>query len=633
MKFQNILTKLFVLLAGLISISVIVLFFYVAELSQDLPTNEQLENLDSDRLQLASEVFDRHGLKIGEIAEQRRYYVPLKNIPEHVKQSFLAIEDTDFYSHFGISIRSILRAGLTNLFKGKIKEGASTITQQVVRVYFLSSERSWSRKVKEVILAVMVDFKYSKNQILELYLNKIFFGNHSYGIEAASRNYFRKSVRDLNVGEAALLAGLPKAPSRFAPNKHFERAKKRQKVVLQRMRDLGFISSAEFQNWQKRKIKVEPKSERFYSRAPYVMDAVRNELSRTFDLQKLSVSGLKIHTTIDLDLQISMANTLMRGVRNIQKTSGIKSTPEGELQGAMVSINPHTGGIYAMQGGKNYNENEFNRSENTKRRLGPMYLPFYSAMALERGYTLQTLSDRSKDMKSKRRSLSIYEMLINSDVYEGAKLYSALGMGNIQQYDEKLGFKFKRDDLMLSLGYGESSVIELASAYSALANAGVRNKPYLIQKVLDNKGVVVRNHELKPIKVFSDSTSYIINFAMKDSVKFGNSTQLSGIFTNLAGYTGVTDDLQNSWVVSSLPKIISVSWIGAEKGQIKVGPDTKEISIRHGEIVKNFDRKLSQDYLRHQDVLPKESPIAFSRLPQSFNISRSLPFVIGTSAL
>ncbi len=615
---------------GCVAAAGLFLFVHIAELAGSLPTPKELSAMTYDQTPHATEVFDRSGEKIGEFALERRYHMALRKIPKHVKEAFLAAEDREFYEHFGLSIKSIFRAALSNLRGGKIREGASTITQQLVRVYFLENDRTWTRKIKEAMLAVLVETRLTKDEILELYLNKIFFGNRSYGIESASRNYFRKSVRDLNIGEAALLAGLPKAPSYYAPHRFPGRASKRQKTVLKQMVSTGVLSPAASNKWIQETIKIERKPEQFNHRAPYFLEAVRSELKNMFEVDHLPVNGLKIHTTLSLDVQENMAATLKRGVARASKSAKRVKSRHGRIQGAMISIDPSSGAILAMQGGDDFNNTEFNRTEFSRRRLGPMYMPLYSTLALERGYTLATLTDKKKVTNRKRRALSVYEAILKGDVYEGARLYSGVGSGNIKSMAQRLGFRFKRSDLLLSLGYGKASALELASAYSAIANRGRRYKPFLVSKIESSDKEILYEHKLSSKKIFDANSAYIMSYALSENVAFGQAKQLGGFHEDLAAFGGSTDDLHNAWFVSYMPRLLTTVWLGAERGRTRLGKTESDSTRVAARVLSEFNRDLPPSWLRKQSPPQAPGKISFSRIPDEFKLSRSLPFVMGT---
>ena len=396
--------------------------------------------LSSKPMALATEIYDRHGEKIGELADERRYYTPTRDLPNHVRDAFLCAEDRHFFEHHGVHWQSIVRATLKNILRGQVVQGASTISQQLVRLHFLPREKTFSRKMKEIILALVLEKHHSKETILDLYLNQIYLGNRSYGIEAAARNYFRKSAHDLTVGEAALLAGIPKSPSRYAPHRHKKNAFKRQKWVIAQMIAAQKLTTSDADQALAQPVKIFPEPEDHWQIAPYFISAVREEVARKLDLADTGRRGLKIHTTLDGTWQVSIQKTIGRHLQQINKAREIShedlvqavaamdratmspgdanrrknlhpvpSLPQpahqdkigislskgaDEIQGAVMILDGRTGAIRAMQGGSDFGSTQFNRSLYTSRPLDTLVIPFYMAVALEHGLTpLSTIDE------------------------------------------------------------------------------------------------------------------------------------------------------------------------------------------------------------------------------------------------
>jgi penicillin-binding protein 1A len=632
MPIKRIFIQIIIAIAGLGLMGALGLFVYVAHLSGELPSSKQLESLAFENTSLATEVFDRNGKKIGEFASERRYFKSIESMPKHLIQAFLAAEDKDFYEHYGISPLAIARAGTANVLGGGISQGASTITQQLVRLYFLTPKRTWSRKIKEALLSLAVEKRLTKDQILELYLNKIFFGNRSYGVESAARNYFRKGVENLNLGEAALLAGLPKAPSHYAPHRFPERASERQAVVLGRMARLGMITQAEAEEWTKKSILVEKFPERFTDRAPYFLQAVRNELGRKFEFDHLPSEGLKIYTSLDLSLQQQAADALKRGVERTSRRAKRLKANRGSIQGAMIALDPKTGGVLAMQGGDDFSASEFNRVEMANRRLGGVYLPLYAALALERGYSLASptkVAAMGAASNKRRRGMSIYEAIIQGDIYEGARLYANLGAGTVKEFTEKIGLNFKRDDLLLSIGYGEATPLDLAAAYSVIGNGGVYREPHLITGITDRDGAKLYQHRGMGRQVLEQESAYIMSYAMQDYVRYGKGQDLAGISEQFGAFGGVSDEFHNSWIVGATPNILTTVWMGAERGRTRLATEEDDALQVSATVLADFATKIDRPWLANEPMAAPER-VSFGRLPKSYKISQSVPFKIGT---
>lgn len=411
----------------------------------DLPTVKELRNY---RPPLVTEIYDSKGNIIGEFAAERRIYVPIEKIPKHVQLAFLAAEDSRFYEHKGLDYRAIIRAILVDIKERRFAQGASTITMQVARNMFLTQEKTITRKIKEMLLAKKLEETLPKKKILELYLNIIFLGHNSYGVEAASRTYFGKSVSQLTLSEAALLAGLPKAPTAFSPVFNPQRALERRNWVLSRMLEEGFITKAEYEKAVKEPLNVKKEYAQRTNIAPYLMDMLFKELSDLYGRDMVLKGGLKIYTTIDRDIQLQAEKALKEGIISIEKRVGnipkdqpyeyswckvkevsanqvlcsyngkdyilpqaeferiptkgnfikvwmdkskrLRVWKEPKLNGALVAIDLNTMGIITLVGGYDYNISQFNRAVQAKRQPGSAFKPIVYAAAIENGYTPYT---------------------------------------------------------------------------------------------------------------------------------------------------------------------------------------------------------------------------------------------------
>jgi penicillin-binding protein 1A len=545
---------------------------------------QQIDHLTQRADALATEIFDRNGNKIGEFAGERRFYLRLEQIPKSVIQAFLSAEDKDFYHHLGISPSAILRAALVNLRGGRVRQGASTITQQLARLYFLDQSKTWQRKAKEAVLAVAIERRLTKDQILELYLNKIYLGNGSYGVEAAARNYFRKNARQLNLGEAALIAGLAKSPTAYAPHKHRSVAEQRQRVILARLSEDGYITRTTATMWAQQKVEVASGPEDYSQTAPYFIGAVAQELSRKFGTLALAREGLKIYTTLDSNLQNSADRELVRFIREARRkersaNSKLKN-PSDELQGALVSIDPRSGGILAMQGGGTFQDTQFNRTAATNRPLGALFLPIYVGLALESGYQLSSrVGDEplANEKTHTEKSLSdsgmptLMELLRSGDVSAGVPLFAALGQGSVRHFAQRLGLKFGPSDFSLAIGSGSASPTQAAVAFAAFINGGQLISPYLIERIVDARGQLMYQYlpnQSEP--VMTTATASAVLSGLRSALAEGHAKGAQGVSALAAGMAAVTEDLHNAWFVGLTPTVVSTLWLGAEHGSAKV---------------------------------------------------------------
>ncbi len=375
---------------------------FIGNAIEDLPSVDSLREYVPP---LVTQVTDSNGQPVGEFFTERRTTVPLTQIPVDLRSAVMAIEDTDFYTHWGINLRAIMRATSANLMAGRVVQGGSTLTQQLAKTIFLTRKKTLGRKFKELLLTLQIEHRYSKDEILQLYLNQIYFGGGAYGVEAASRLYFDKHTQELNLAECALLAGLIRSPNRYSPTNSAEIARDRRATVLRRMKDLKFISDAE--EAQANATPVVPTSTSFkVKEAPYLLEEVRKDLEPVYGVETLEQGGLQIRTTLDLKLQkvaeavlekhcaeydLKFATaTLAEYNRDLQKNTTnqvVISTIAPHLQGALVAMDVHTGAIRAMVGGRDFYKSQFNRAMQAKRQPGSSFKPFVYATALEEKFT------------------------------------------------------------------------------------------------------------------------------------------------------------------------------------------------------------------------------------------------------
>ncbi len=610
-------------------------WFYFDHIAKQLPSEQAaLKKLTDAPLEIASEVFDKEGRKIGEFSRQRRYFVELSNIPEHVIKAFLSAEDKDFFDHHGINPLAIMRAIKVNLKAGRITQGASTITQQLARLYFLESERSFTRKIKEAVLALFIESRLSKKQILELYLNKIYLGSGSYGIEAAARTYFNKKSHQLDVSEAALLAGLPKAPSRYAPNVNFPAAKKRQRFVLKQMYLNNFLSKNETRLAYRKRIVIEKQRQTFSERAPYFLAELKKEISKKLAIPEYKTQGLKIYTTLDANLQAQIQDTLKLNITSMRVKAESQGLTEknAHLQGAALSIDPWTGEVVAIQGGSDFNATQYNRAIYTKRQLGHLFLPIYLSVALESGYALTSRVDEvpiTRGGASKNSYPTLYEVLMNADIEHGVLLFASLGVGTVSHFAHALGLRFKINDLRLALGRGKASPEQVSVAYSSFINGGNYVSPYLIKRIetLDGKALY-KKEMVHPVNVISEETSHIITQALRHSVDHGPGKMAKVKSQKVAGYPGVSSDLQNAWFVGMTPNLVTTVWIGAERGLMKVAASQEEAFDQMANIWRQI-QKQSPRRSKSSFVATKSGKITYTRVSFGKGEVRTLPFVTG----
>ncbi|MGM0441010.1 MAG: penicillin-binding protein 1A [Elusimicrobiota bacterium] len=404
MKKKYIIISIFVfIIASIIGGGWLLLISY----SKDLPSTSSLVQYKPE---IATKIYDVNGTLIDELYMKRRTLVPLNKIPVNLQNAVLATEDTNFFNHWGLDILGVLRAFIQNLRAGYVVQGGSTISQQLAKVMFLTSERTLKRKIKELILAMYIERQYSKEEILQFYLNQIYFGEGAYGVEAASKIYFNKSTEDLSLSECAMLAGLPRAPTGYSPDNNIVRAYHRRATVLSRMYELGFITKEEKIKANSAPLPLSTFSEE-EEVAPYFIEHIRKKLISKFGANLLYKGGLRIYTTMDLKMQEIAQETLYNSLEEFDKSKKLELKEEEfeegdyedieevelstgafqEVQGAIISIDPKNGQIRAMVGGRDFEDSEFNRAMQANRQPGSGFKPFIYTAAIDNGYTAASI--------------------------------------------------------------------------------------------------------------------------------------------------------------------------------------------------------------------------------------------------
>lgn len=536
---------------------------------------------------VASKILDRDGQLVTLITKENRIPVPLVNISPYMKNAIIAVEDSRFYRHHGIDLEGLLRAMYRNIKAGRVVEGGSTITQQLAKNLFLDPRRTIGRKFEEMLLAIQLESKYTKDEILEMYLNEIYFGEGAYGIEAASRLYFNKSARDLGLAESAMLAGIPRGPSIYNPIRNFEAAKSRQAIVLSRMKELNMIS--EIQARQAQELYLQPVGNKAAIRnAPFFVNEIVKHFEENYNngLELLYSGGLSIYTTLDHEMQEAAEKAIT------ERLAG--SDPE--LEGALVALDPRTGEVMALVGGRDYSRSQFNRSL-AKNQPGSAFKPFLYAAAIEMGYTAGTTvtcepvvfpvagdkpyQPRDFNGDYHNRSFTLKEALFTSDNVVAVKLNQQIGPPVAAAYAKKMGIESElRPVLSLPLGTSEVTPMEMAGAYATLANRGVKTKPYFIQKVVDNNGRILEEHRPQPVRVLDEKTAYIVTDMLTGVLQPGGTAgNLAGIIGRpAAGKTGTTDNFRDAWFVGYTPDLVASVYVGFDDKTRVVGRTGSQVA-------------------------------------------------------
>jgi penicillin-binding protein 1A len=544
----------------------------------------------------ASVFYDRHGRTAFTISKERRFEVPLDRISPHLTNAILAIEDQRFYQHRGVDLVRVLGAAIANLREGRTAQGASTISQQLARVSFLNLDKTYTRKLQEAVLAGLLEAKYSKDQILELYLNKVYFGSGLYGAEAAALGYFGKSAAELDVAEAALLAGLVKAPSTYAPTAHLERAVGRRNVVLHQMFEMGVIDEQTLKQAKASPVVLVDALGREESYGRYFKEHVRRALIARFGDERLYEGGLRVFTTLDLDVQraadaevqrvlANLDDRRVRAARNSRKTRHA-AEERPALQAALLALDPATGEVRAMVGGRDFSESHYNRATQARRQSGSAFKPFVYAAALEAGYTpasLITDLDRPIDTPrgawlpddghSSASALTLREALKTSSNRAAVRMIESVGISQAVGYAERLGVSGIPRVPSAALGAGEVTLESLTAAYATFASGGVRRPPVYITRVEDGNGQVLFTAQPDPDRVVSAQTAFLMNQMLADVIDHGTAWKARQLGFKLpaAGKTGTTNEYRDAWFVGYTPRLVAGVWIGFDQPQTILG--------------------------------------------------------------
>ncbi|HEY9161243.1 MAG TPA: PBP1A family penicillin-binding protein [Desulfomonilia bacterium] len=569
-----------------------------------------------------------------------RTLVTLQDCPKVLTDAIIATEDKHFYENWGIDPLRIFKAGIVNIREGRISQGGSTITQQLVKNIFLTSDRTFSRKIKELWLSIVLNVLYSKDQILEMYINEVYLGQRGNasicGFGRASRVYFDKDVKDLNLQQAAFLAGIICSPNLYSPWKHPEDAKERRNTVLALMRDQNKITEKEYQKAIKTPLGVAPFSPKTRY-APYFVDYILNQMEDDIPAGDLSKGGYSIYTTLDMTVQLALENKLEKGLRNLGNQ---------RLQGAVVAVNPNTGEILGMSGGRSYSYSQFNRAVQMRRQIGSLIKPFIYYEALKKGYTLNRMLDDSPYTMPQgdgtewtpsnfdnvsHGSITMAEALIQSYNIATVRLGMDVGVADVASLIRDLfpGQKVKENPSLL-LGAMESSPLDMAIMFSAFANGGYRVKASAIKAVKVKNDVVYRGSSYAPDKRLDDTAVFLIDFCLMDVIRFGTGKTASGygMPDGVCGKTGTTNDLRDSWFACFTKDISLVSWVGMDNnspagftGATGAMPIAAMIMASLGHV-----RQIPQpEGIVLKDIDPASGKLAMETAPKIL-----LPFVEGT---
>ena len=552
-------------------------------IAKDLPRPDRIVRKEG----FATKIYDRNENLIYDVFEtQKRTPVQLYQVPEYLRQATIAIEDKDFYQHQGFDPKGYLRAVYNIVFRHKL-QGGSTLTQQLVKNVLLSPERTILRKVKEFVLTLEIESKYSKDQILQMYLNEAPYGGTAWGVEEAARTYFGKSASELSLTESAVLAGLPQSPSYYSPFSETKAYTERTKQVLRRMREDGYISQEEEEKALEELESLEMASRSGTLRAPHFVMYVKKILEEKYGEKVVELGGLRVVTSLDSEFQQKAQEIVTEEIAKVEKLH--------ITNGAVVAIEPQTGEILAMVGSKNYEDpdydGKFNVVTSKNRQPGSTIKPVTYVAALKKGYTASTLLmdtithfpggagkpdyvPTNYDLKE-HGSLQVRYALGNSINVAAVKMLAMVGIKDMLKTAYEMGFStleptqenLSRLGLSVTLGGGEVSLLDMATAYSAFANGGHRVEPVAILKITDKDGNVLE--EFKPFpgkRVLSEAEAFIISDILSDNnarlMTFGENNLLKFSNRQVAAKTGTTNDKKDNWTIGWTPQVIVGTWVG-----------------------------------------------------------------------
>jgi penicillin-binding protein 1B len=548
---------------------------------EDLRSKEELQAVDLEPALLSGLYKD--------VWEERRV-VTLHEVSPLLLQAIIAVEDQRFYEHHGVDPVGLIRAVVVNVRSGTVRQGGSTLTQQLMKNMFLSSARIWERKVRETLMALIVEYRFSKSEILERYINEIYLGQKGaqeiHGVSEASEFYFSKLPHELSVDEIAMLAGLISGPNKFSPFRNPDLAARRRTSALISMLKQNVITPAQFETAVQAPLRTVPPRSRSL-RAPYYVDFVRKELSDDYPAEVLTSEGLTIHTALDLHLQHLAEQTVRAGVEKLEKKyPRLKSDKaENRLQVCLIAIQPQTGAIKAMMGGRDYGSTQFNRCTQARRQPGSVFKPFTYLAALERGrdnsnpvlpttriedspfpwaYDRQIWTPANYKKKY-LGTVTVRQALEHSLNAATTRLAHDVGLSAIVDVARRLGIESPLPLFpSIVLGSAEVTPYEVARAFSVLANSGLRARPISIVEVFDRQGIPIERNPLEVEQIIAPETAYLLNHLMEGVLDRGTGRRARSMGFDLpaAGKTGTTNDYRDAWFVGFTPNLLTVVWIG-----------------------------------------------------------------------
>ena len=591
---KKILILLLKIIGALFIVGVIAIFAIIIKYRLELPNIQSM--VEDYKPQMATTIYDKNNKVVDTLSVEAREVVKLEDVSPYIKDAFLSIEDKQFYSHHGLNFKGIARAVITTFLKGRATQGGSSITQQLAKNAFLTPEKTFSRKVKEAILTYQIERTYTKDEILERYLNEIYYGSGSYGIKNAAEQYFKKDVKDLNIAESALLAGIPNRPTKYDPNRNLENALHRQRIILKEMYDDGKITKEQYDEALAYKFELENednvknipantsiiynKRTKNTYKNPELTTIVEDYLAEIYDEEQIYTSGLKIYTTIDLDYQKVAKETF----------NSYPYFKNKEINGAMITLDPFTGGIVSIVGGKNFKAGNFDRATMARRQLGSSFKPFVYLEALENGFETYSVvvndfvafgkwAPKNFDGRYSYNSTLVNSLNLSLNV-PAVKLLDAI---TVDKFKEGIGDNIKLTsevkDLTAALGSVDSTPVNVAANFSIFVNGGYIVKPNIIREIRDNQDILIYVADIEKTKVFDSVDVSAITAMLKTVVSNGTATRARVVDKNgrpiqQGGKTGTTNEHRTAWFVGITPEYVTVCYIGRDDNKPMYGKMT-----------------------------------------------------------
>lgn len=591
---KKILILLLKIIGALFIVGVMGVFAIIIKYRLELPNMQSM--VEDYKPQMATTIYDKNNKVVDTLSVEAREVVKLEDVSPYIKDAFLSIEDKQFYSHHGLNFKGIARAVITTFLKGRATQGGSSITQQLAKNAFLTPEKTFSRKVKEAILTYQIERTYTKDEILERYLNEIYYGSGSYGIKNAAEQYFKKDVKDLNIAESALLAGIPNRPTKYDPNRNLENALHRQRIILKEMYDDGKITKEQYDEALAYKFELENednvknvpantsiiynKRTKNTYKNPELTTIVEDYLAEIYDEEQIYTSGLKIYTTIDLDYQKVAKETF----------NSYPYFKNKEINGAMITLDPFTGGIVSIVGGKNFKAGNFDRATMARRQLGSSFKPFVYLEALENGFETYSVvvndfvafgkwAPKNFDGRYSYNSTLVNSLNLSLNV-PAVKLLDAI---TVDKFKEGIGDNIKLTsevkDLTAALGSVDSTPVNVAANFSIFVNGGYIVKPNIIREIRDNQDILIYVADIEKTKVFDSVDVSAITAMLKTVVSNGTATRArvvdkSGRPIQQGGKTGTTNEHRTAWFVGITPEYVTVCYIGRDDNKPMYGKMT-----------------------------------------------------------